>query len=68
MHTASLKRILVGVDGSENALRAVGFVGMLAKEMGSEVTLALIITPSDHEILSGKATYMKKGALLGGRG
>jgi len=66
MHTTSLKRILVGVDGSENALRAVGFAGMLAKEIGSEVTLALILTPSDHDILSGKATYMEKGALLGG--
>jgi len=62
----SLKRILVGVDGSENALRAVEFAGTLAKGFGSEVTLVLVITPSDHDLLSGKATYMEKGAKLGG--
>jgi len=62
----SLKRILVGVDGSENALRAAEFAGMMAKEFGSEVTLALVLTPSDHDLLSGKATYMEKGAKLGG--
>jgi nucleotide-binding universal stress UspA family protein len=62
----SLKRILVGVDGSENALRAVEFAGTLAKGFDSEVTLVLVITPSDHDLLSGKATYMEKGAKLGG--
>lgn len=62
----SLKRILVGVDGSENALRAVEFAGMMAKGFNSEVTLVLVLTPSDHELLSGKATYMEKGAKLGG--
>jgi len=63
---ASLKKILVGVDGSENALRAVEYAGILAKGFGSEVTLALVLTPSDHELLSGKSTYMEKGAKLGG--
>lgn len=62
----SLKRILVGVDGSENALRAVEFAGTMAKGFGSEVTLVMVITPSDHELLGGKATYMEKGARLGG--
>lgn len=66
MQVISLKRILVGVDGSENALRAVEFAGMMAKEFNSEVTLALVLTPSDHDLLSGKATYMEKGAKLGG--
>lgn len=64
---ASLRRILVGVDGSENALRAVDYAGMLAKGFGSEVTLVLVLTPSDHELMSGKATYMEKGAKLGGQ-
>ncbi|MHC1679784.1 MAG: universal stress protein [Methanomassiliicoccales archaeon] len=62
----SLKRILVGVDGSENALRAVEFAGTMAKGFGSEVTLVMVITPSDHELLGAKATYMEKGARLGG--
>lgn len=62
----SLKRILVGVDGSENAQRATEFAGMLAKGFGSEVTLVLVLTPSDHELMGGKATYMEKGARLGG--
>ena len=66
MQTTSLKRVLVGVDGSENALRAVEFAGALAKGFGSEVTLVLVLTPSDHDLLSGKATYMEKGARLGG--
>jgi len=54
------------VDGSENSLRAVEFAGTLAKGFGSEVTLALVIAPSDHELLGGRSTYMEKGALLGG--
>lgn len=62
----SIKRILVGVDGSENALRAVEFAGVLAKGFEAEVTLALVLTPADHEMLSGKSTYMEKGAKLGG--
>ncbi len=66
MEMTSLKRILVGVDGSENALRAVEFAGTLAKGFGAEVTLALVFTPSDHERLSGKATYMGKETKLGG--
>ena len=63
---ASLKRILVGVDGSENALRAVEHASLLAKGLGSEITLVHVIAPSDHELLSGKATYMEKGSKLGG--
>jgi nucleotide-binding universal stress UspA family protein len=62
----SLKHILVGVDGSENALRAVHFAAMLAKGFGSEVTLVHVITPADHDLISGKATYMDKDAKVGG--
>jgi len=66
MEMTSLKRILVGVDGSENALRAAEFAGTIAKGFDSEVTLAMVLTPSDHELLGGKSTYMEKGARLGG--
>ena len=66
MGTVSFKKILVGVDGSENALRAVELASALAKGMGAEITLAHVITPSDHDLLIGKATYMDKDAKLGG--
>ncbi|MCG7844778.1 MAG: universal stress protein [Methanomassiliicoccales archaeon] len=62
----SLKRILVGVDGSENALRAVHCAATLAKGLEAEITLVIVITPSDHAMVSGKATFMDKDAKMGG--
>ncbi|MCE5260917.1 MAG: universal stress protein [Euryarchaeota archaeon] len=62
----SFKRILVGVDGSENALRAASFAAALAKGFGSEITLAHVIAPSDHDLLVGKATYADKDFKVGG--
>ncbi|MBN1110290.1 MAG: universal stress protein [Methanomassiliicoccales archaeon] len=61
-----LKRILVGVDGSENSLRAVRYAATLAKGFQAEVTLAHVVPPSDYALTSGKATYMEKDAKLGG--
>jgi nucleotide-binding universal stress UspA family protein len=63
---SSLKRILVGVDGSENSLRAVQFAATLAKGFQAEITLAHVVPPSDYALTSGKATYMEKDAKLGG--
>lgn len=56
----------MGVDGSENALRAVHFAAELAKGFQAEVTLVHVIAPSDHAMISGKATFMDKDAKLGG--
>jgi nucleotide-binding universal stress UspA family protein len=49
-------KILVGVDDSENALRAVRTVGKMAAKMGCHVTLLHVITPSDAALFSGKSS------------
>lgn len=61
-----IKHILVGVDGSENALRAVHFASLLAKGLKADVTLVHVIAPSDHAMISGKATFMDKDSKVGG--
>ena len=61
-----MKRILVGVDGSENALRAVHFAAVLAKRFDAVVMLVHVITPSDHAVTSGKATFTDKETRVGG--
>ncbi|MCG7840653.1 MAG: universal stress protein [Methanomassiliicoccales archaeon] len=67
MVITQIERILVGVDGSENSLRAVQFAAVLAKKFESEISLVHIIPPSDHAVISGKATYMEKDTLVGGQ-
>ncbi len=62
----SFKRILVGVDGSENAMRAVEFAAALAKRFEGKISLVHVVPPSDYALTSGKATYMEKDAKVGG--
>ncbi len=52
----AIKRILVGVDGSENALRAVQLVAELAKREGAKVTLLNVIAPSESALFTGRMT------------
>ncbi len=49
-------RILVGVDGSENALRAVKLVAEMASRMGAKVILLNVIAPSEAALFSGKSS------------
>jgi len=49
-----IKRILVGVDGSENALRAVRMVVSFASRLDASVTLIHGIAPSESALLMGK--------------
>jgi len=49
-------RILVGVDGSESALRAVKFAAQMAKSRGGRLTLYNIIAPSEYQLFSAKMT------------
>lgn len=51
-----MKRILVGVDGSENALRAVDLVADMASEMKASVTLLNVIATSETALFSGKSS------------
>ncbi|NYT11975.1 MAG: universal stress protein [Methanomassiliicoccales archaeon] len=53
-----IKKILVGVDGSENSLRAVEFASEIATRFNASVTLLLAIAPSDAVLFSGKDTYL----------
>jgi nucleotide-binding universal stress UspA family protein len=43
-----MKTVLVGVDGSEDALRAVRFAAELALPHGAELTLACVVTPTPY--------------------
>ena len=49
-----IKRILVGVDGSENALRALRMVVSMASRLGASVTLIHGIAPSESALFMGK--------------
>lgn len=53
-----INKILVGVDGSENSLRAVEFASEIATRFNASVTLLLVIAPSDAVLFSGKDTYL----------
>lgn len=55
-----MKKILVGVDGSENSMRAVEYTAVQAEKFDAHITLLLAIAPSDTAIFSGKGTYMPK--------
>ncbi|HVO78315.1 MAG TPA: universal stress protein [Methanomassiliicoccales archaeon] len=51
-----IKRMLVGVDGSENALRAVKLAAEIAKNEGAKVTLLNVIAPSESALFTGRMT------------
>jgi len=53
-----VRRILIGVDGSENSLRAVQFGADLALRYEARLTLLLAIAPSEATLFSGKDTYL----------
>ncbi|MDD1771271.1 MAG: universal stress protein [Methanomassiliicoccales archaeon] len=52
----AIRRILVGVDGSENALRAAQMAAEIAKKEGAKVTLVNVIAPSEWALFTGKMT------------
>jgi nucleotide-binding universal stress UspA family protein len=45
-----MKRILVGVDGSEPAAAALGWAGRLAARVGAEVVVANVFEPGQSEV------------------
>ena len=48
--TCQLKRILVGVDGSDAAAAALGWAGRLAQVVGAEVVVANVFEPGQAEV------------------
>ena len=58
------KRILIGVDGSENALRAVDLVTEIASKIGASVTILNVIATSEKALFSGKSS----GSMIEGGG
>jgi nucleotide-binding universal stress UspA family protein len=56
------KRILIGVDGSKNALRAVDLVTDIASKIGASVTLLNVIATSEKALFAGKSSgTLKEG-------
>lgn len=53
---AKISKILVGVDGSENALRAVDVAAVIARSLGARVTLLNVIAPSEATLFTGRST------------
>ena len=59
--TSDIKRILVCNDGSSNSNRAAAFAADIAKKLEANVTVLFVVSPSDHDMLAGKATGMDEG-------
>ncbi|QLH74005.1 MAG: universal stress protein [Methanomassiliicoccales archaeon] len=60
-----IAKMLVGVDGSENSLRATEFASELAKCLGAEVTLLFVVGPADYPMLGAKEVWADTGAKIG---
>jgi nucleotide-binding universal stress UspA family protein len=60
-----IANILVGVDGSENSLRAAEIAGELGKKWNATVHLLFIVGPSDYPMLEGKEVWADQGAKIG---
>lgn len=60
-----IHKILVGVDGSDNSLRATEMAGELGKKFGATVRLLFVVSPSDYPMLSGKEIWADEGAKIG---
>jgi nucleotide-binding universal stress UspA family protein len=52
----AFKRILVGVDGSDNSLRAVGIAAEIASLFRSEIMLLHVLQPSESAYYTGMPT------------
>jgi nucleotide-binding universal stress UspA family protein len=52
----ALKRILVGVDGSDNSLRAVRMAAEVGTPFGSEIVLLNVLQPTESAYYTGMPT------------
>lgn len=56
--TPEIKRILIGIDGSSNSNRAAALAAQMAQKFEAKATLLFVVSPSDHDMLAGKSTYI----------
>ncbi|OPY30916.1 MAG: Universal stress protein family protein [Methanomassiliicoccales archaeon PtaU1.Bin124] len=60
-----IRKILVGVDGSANSIRAAEMAADLAKRYSAETRLIFVIGGSDYTMLEGKEVWMEKASHIG---
>jgi len=60
-----ISKILVGVDGSENSMRAIEMAGEIGKKFGATVHLLFVVGPSDFPMLEGKEVWADQGTKIG---
>ena len=60
-----IKKIMVGVDGSENSIRAAEMAADLAKRYSAEVSLIFVIGGFDYPMLEGREVWGDKATHMG---
>jgi nucleotide-binding universal stress UspA family protein len=60
-----IRKILVGVDGSENSMRAADMAADLAKRYSAQVHLIFVIGGQDYTMLEGKEVWAEKVSHIG---
>jgi len=60
-----IRKILVGVDGSENSLRAAEMAADLAIKYGAQVSMVFVIGGQDYTMLEGKEVWADKASRIG---
>ncbi|MEM0449464.1 MAG: universal stress protein [Methanomassiliicoccales archaeon] len=60
-----ISKVLVGVDGSENALRAVELATHIARALGAKLTLLNVIAPSEAALFTGRSSRPLEDKTMG---
>ena len=64
----AMKRLLLGIDGSEDSYKAASFAADLAERLGASVTLIYVVSDKSTVGFIAKPTYVsEENVLAGGR-
>ena len=64
----AMKRLLLGIDGSEDSYKAASFAADLAERLGASVTLIYVVSDKSAVGFIAKPTYVnEENVLAGGR-